>query len=228
MPAKLELSGKRFGRLVVIAETARTGNSSKWTCLCDCGVRIDVITPSLRNGNTSSCGCIRREMLSKRNSDSAPHKVKKNPLYKTWSSMRARCENPNDIEYANYGGRGIQVCDRWADFLSFIEDMGDRPAGMTLDRRDVNGNYEKDNCRWATGSEQCRNKRNNRIVEHLGETLCIAEWSDRTGINKTTLNDRLNAGWTTSEALTIRPGERGSAARQAPALNATLPAFPQE
>lgn len=208
MPAKLDLSGHRFGRLVVTAEAARTGASSKWSCVCDCGGVVDVITPSLRNGNTSSCGCIKREMLAARNADAAPHKVKKNPLYKTWSSMKARCLNPADVEYSNYGGRGIRFCDRWSDFLNFIEDMGERPAGTTLDRRDVDGDYCKDNCRWATPLEQARNKRTNRVMTHLGESLCISEWAERTGINKTTLLDRVNAGWSPQEVLMVAPGAK--------------------
>jgi hypothetical protein len=147
-------------------------------------------------------------MLAARNAVSAPHKVKKNHLYKTWSSMRARCLNPGDIEYPNYGGRGIRVCDRWSDFLRFLEDMGERPAGTTLDRRNVDGDYCKTNCRWATAIDQARNKRTNRILTYLGESLCISEWADRTGINKTTLLDRVNAGWSHQEALTVAPGTK--------------------
>jgi hypothetical protein len=118
--------------------------------------------------------------------------------------MTSRCVNPANDAYQAYGGRGIAVCDRWQDFAAFAEDMGPRPSPLhTIDRRNNNGNYEPDNCRWATPSEQQRNRRNNRLLTLNGETLCLAEWAERLGITDDMIRQRLDKlGWTIEQALT--------------------------
>ena len=109
--------------------------------------------------------------------------------------MRARCRNPNDTSFRDYGGRGIRVCDRWEDFASFFEDMGERPEGMTIDRIDVNGHYEPGNCRWADDITQANNKRSNVRITRDGVSKTLQEWADATGIKRETIRWRLRQGW---------------------------------
>jgi hypothetical protein len=125
--------------------------------------------------------------------------------------MLSRCSRPGDNRYDRYGGREsnpIKVCERWRKFENFYADMGDRPAGMTLDRIDGVRNYEPGNCRWATPKQQQRNLRTNRLITHNGETLCLAEWAERTGIGRTTIRKRLTLGWPVDRALTVGVGGR--------------------
>jgi hypothetical protein len=123
-------------------------------------------------------------------------------IYRVWGSMHARCSNPKHQAYANYGGRGITVCARWAKFENFLADMGDAPAGKSLDRRENDRGYSKDNCRWATPQEQRQNTRANVRITYRGETLCTSEWAHRVGISRHLLWARLHAGWEVSRALT--------------------------
>jgi hypothetical protein len=108
--------------------------------------------------------------------------------------MRQRCNNPKYTQYRDYGGRGIKVCDRWSVFSNFLEDMGDRPEGMTLDRKDTNGDYTKDNCKWSTKAEQVRNTRRNVWIERNGERMILSDWAKRIGVNPVTLGQRYRAG----------------------------------
>jgi hypothetical protein len=118
--------------------------------------------------------------------------------------MWSRCTNKNAHQFKNYGARGITVCDRWKDFWAFIDDMGERPtASHSIDRIDVNGNYEPSNCRWATSTQQNRNRRNNSLLEFNGETKCLAAWAEERGIKQTTLLRRLERGRTVAEALAV-------------------------
>lgn len=134
----------------------------------------------------------------------APHNgYSKTLIYKAWWTMRERCSSPTSQKWHLYGARGIRVCERWRKFVNFLADMGERPSPMhTIDRIDPNGNYEPSNCRWATQTEQQRNRRNNFIVEFNGERMCIAEWAERTGIKQGTLGYRIRSGWSIERALT--------------------------
>lgn len=122
--------------------------------------------------------------------------------YNTWHAMKKRCNCPTSVDYPDYGGRGIKVCERWSAFANFLADMGERPtAKHTLDRIDNEGDYTPENCRWATLIEQARNKRNNRLLTHAGEALTLPEWSERTGIETGTLFARLRRGWSAERTL---------------------------
>ncbi len=132
--------------------------------------------------------------------------MRNHPLCNTWYMMKHRCQNPKNIGYYLYGGRGIEVCDRWLDFWAFVEDMGERPEGHTLDRIDNDGPYAPWNCRWATGKEQKKNSRRNRnerVLVYQGEALNVAEWARKLGIKYITLSKRIDRGWSVERALSV-------------------------
>ena len=133
------------------------------------------------------------------------HGKRHTKAYSIWCAMKTRCNNPNASNYHDYGGRGISVCDRWNDFAAFYEDMGDAENGMTLERIDTNGNYEPDNCRWATMKEQGSNKRNNVLITANGKTQNVMQWAEETGIDHSTIRRRLRLGWNPVKAVSLTP-----------------------
>lgn len=209
MPQVKDISGQRFGRLLAlhIVDKVTPKRGKHWMCVCDCGARV-VVDGSILRAGMQSCGCARVEMLRRRNEGLAKHHMHGTPTYLSWQAMKARCQRATAADYARYGGRGITVCDRWQTFDGFLADMGVRPDHTSIDRIDVNGNYEPGNCRWATRSEQCRNKRGNTILELHGEFASMAAWAERTGINYNTLHARIRKGWSHEHALTCSLGSR--------------------
>lgn len=175
----IDLTGKTFGRLTVFKIFEKKYKDKYyWKCICKCGKQALVEGSKLRSGHTKSCGCI--TLCAGGVSDTLVHV--------RWRAMLARCYNPKNRGYKNYGGRGITVCDSWRnDFWNFVNDMGEPKEGMTLDRVDNNGNYEPLNCRWVTMKEQNNNRRTNHKITAFGETLTLAQWSDRFKIDQVVL-----------------------------------------
>lgn len=202
-----DLLGRRYGRLIVLAK-AEPGDDkrARWLVQCDCGTKKVVRQWLLLRGRTSSCGCLARELTVRR---SRTHGMTNSPEWLTWRRMRARCYNENCDSYPHYGGRGIRVCDRWLEsFQSFLEDMGPRPTDRhSIDRINVNGDYEPNNCRWATPEQQGSNRTCNRVLTANGETAIAAEWARRAGVSQTTINNRLERGWPVEKAVTA-PDQR--------------------
>lgn len=189
MGAPVCLIGQRFGLLKVV-RVARKGRLRAWMCACDCGRESVVTTGALRSGNTKSCGCRKQQVLGE---STTTHGLAGTREYRIWRAMRTRCNNRKSKAYPRYGGRGIAVCARWDTFANFLADMGPAPPGTSLDRwPDNDGNYEPSNCRWATPKEQARNMRVNRMIEHEGETLCLAAWAERLGTTSDVLWKRLS------------------------------------
>jgi hypothetical protein len=187
MPQREDLTGQRFGRLTVISFNG-IGNRRKsmWNCLCDCGNEKVVPLGNLKNGHTKSCGCYNIEKILER---AFTHRLSGTPEHRAWGAMIQRCTNPNDKGFFNWGMRGIEVCERWLhSFENFLEDMGNRPSkNHTLDRIDNDGNYCKENCRWATPKEQARNRRTNVWYEYNGKRMIAMDWAIELGIHRTTL-----------------------------------------
>jgi hypothetical protein len=204
--SKFDLTGQRFGRLVVIEQAETNGSKLRWRCQCDCGKIHCVEGTSLRKGGTQSCGCLARELTAAR---ARKHGKSNTRLYWVWAAMLDRCNNPKCPAFKNYGGRGIKVCARWLKFENFLTDMGERPSPQhTVDRIYNDGNYEPGNCTWRTRAEQSRNMRSNRRLTLFEETYCLKDWSERTEIPLTTIWSRLHHGWPSEYAFTlpIQPG----------------------
>ena len=164
MPPIIRMESKRFGRWLVLSERGRTKQGTvMWRCRCDCGNKKTISGTVLRQGLSRSCGCLCRESCVRNGKAHFKHGLMGTPAYQSWIAMKSRCYNPKAFGYKDYGARGITVCQRWRNkqdgFQNFLRDMGPRPAGHTLDRKKVNGNYEPDNCRWATAKQQQNNRR---------------------------------------------------------------------
>ncbi len=202
MPARIDLGGQRFGRLTVEFYEGLRNGKAYWRCVCDCGAQASVGAGLLRSGKTTSCGCYRSELMGK---IKRKHGMVGTPEYNAYSSMLGRCLNKNNHKFSQYGGRGIKVCERWREsFVNFYADMGARPDGCSLDRINVNGNYEPGNCRWATAVQQGQNKTNTINLAYNGETKCLAEWSRQYGVPLVTAYSRLQRGLTFEQVFARR------------------------
>lgn len=194
----IDLSGQQFGRLTVEEKVPREAGqtNARWRCVCDCGGVVIRSSNTLRRGTATSCGCLKKELISAlKTTHGHARKGAKSSSYTVWKDMIKRCQNQNHKHYHRYGGRGISVCDRWLSFAAFLSDMGERPSKeLTLDRIDCNGNYEPANCRWATWEQQQNNRSSNRLITRSGKTQTISQWAKEAGLNPRTLGTRLNKG----------------------------------
>ena len=197
---RVDLTGRHFSRLSVV----RRDTGRYWVCVCVCGRRTRVRQDHLLHGHIRSCGCFHDEVARTGNTIHGHHpRGSSTPEYRSWSGMIRRCCRSSDKRWADYGGRGITICVRWRrDFRSFLEDMGLRPDWATsIDRIDVNGNYEPSNCRWATATQQARNTRYRRVITIHGVSRTLAEWQEATGVDKRRISARLAAGWPEDDVL---------------------------
>jgi len=202
MTKRLQLTGKQFDRLTA---TKYLGGS-RWECVCTCGVVVSVTTNNLTKSRVRSCGCLRLDgLLARSTKHGHNRKGIRSVEYGAWANMIDRCENPARPEYHRYGGRGITVCKAWRDsFAAFFADMGKRPNGAELDRKDNEGNYEPSNCRWADKVTQSNNRSDNRLYEAWGETKSLTQWvkDQRVSVAYGTLYSRINTyGWSEQRAM---------------------------
>lgn len=200
-PKFRDISGARFGKLVIIEragskQTSKKSRQTIWRCRCDCGGERLVVNGTLQSGRATSCGCARRGRGAKDG--------KRTATYVSWQNMIGRCTNPNATGYDHYKKLGITVCERWRTFDNFLADMGERPdRSFTLDRIDNNGNYEPNNCRWATKQRQANNRRTNILFNYRGAEYTLADLARATGVQKETLRCRLvrPGGWSVEDAI---------------------------
>lgn len=220
MPKFLDLAGQRYGRLVATKIDHRRGHLTFWLCRCDCGKDTVVSIGHLRNGHTQSCGCLHDEAIKVANmTHGHAANGKRSVEFGTWSRIHTRCTNPNNRSYKDYGGRGIFVCERWSGkdgFRNFLADMGKRPRGkFSLGRKDNDGPYSKDNCRWETKAQQAQNTRSTVNITCFGRTQCRAAWSRETGLSEAAITYRLSHWRDVERALSTklpsgfqRPGDK--------------------
>jgi len=217
MPKLVNIKNQRFGRLTAI-EFVPGGKHPKWRCKCDCGSEAFASSSALTKGNTKSCGCLHREATSNR---SRTHGLSRGaPVYRTWCSMIARCEDVNCEDFPRYGGRGISICSEWrASFEIFLADMGLPPSrNHSIDRIDNNEGYRPGNCRWAIKRVQANNTRRNVRLTFQGKTRTLSEWSEILGLPYVGLAHRIRRGWSVDLALTkpFRDGKTKVSYRRPP------------
>lgn len=198
------LSGCQFGKLTAMWPVERRRNAHVlYLCQCACGVETFATCSNLKNGHTQSCGCHQIEVTGDAN---RTHGASHSQLYQVWMQMRQRCYLPTAPNYKWYGGRGITVCDRWMNsFEAFAADMGERPVGASIDRKDNDGPYAPWNCRWETSqAKQVRNSRKVKQALRLqngGEARTLSEWEQVTGVKAETIRKRVMRGWSAERAL---------------------------
>lgn len=206
--ARPNLVGQKFGRLTV--ESAAPdwrgkagGVIARWNCVCECGGKKMVMHGHLTLGKIKSCGCLAAESASVRfTTHGAAAGYANTRTYRIWKGMITRCTNPNQRCSKRYLGRGIAVCERWMSFENFLSDMGDAPVGLSLDRKENDLGYSKDNCRWATPLEQANNKSSCHYIEHDGLRLTIAQWARRLGVKPGAIYGRIANGFDDIRAIT--------------------------
>lgn len=190
--ATLNIEGQKYHRLTVIS--FHSGNPVKWNCRCECGKNKIVSPDNLKSGAVKSCGCLFQEFLDRITAERLA-RIKYKPTKSTWQNMKNRCKNPNVPAYQDYGARGIKVCERWMSFDNFLQDMGIKPNGLSIERIDNSKGYEPGNCKWATTYEQSNNKRNNVIVEISHEQKTCGQLSKESGVKYELIRQRIKRGW---------------------------------
>lgn len=212
----VDLTGERFGRLVVLERVGLKNSSATWLCRCDCGNEKIISAHVLREGKAQSCGCLRlerlREKLVKHGGTIKGHEER---LYTIHKGMKRRCSDKKNKKYYLYGGRGIKVCEEWSGengYIAFREwaYKSGYKDDLTIDRIDPNGDYEPSNCRWVTIKEQNLNKRNTRYIIYKGEKRTLKSIADECGIYQQAISSRLKIGWTIEEATNTPIKKRGT------------------
>ena len=214
----VDISNKKFGKLLAVKRCTNMSGKTAWECKCDCGNITFVTTSNLTCNRIRSCGCLKIKQLLER---STTHNQRHTVLYSVWRGLRQRCNNPKHASYHNYGGRGITVCEEWdKSFQAFYdwsyangystENQKDEKLKLTIDRIDNNGNYEPSNCRWVDRKTQTRNMRTTRFITFNGQNKSVSEWCEIYGIKLHTFNTRIRNGWSIEEALTKPIGSKKS------------------
>lgn len=205
-----DLSGMKFARLTVLEYAYSRKKQRVWKCLCDCGNIVYTTSNSLLQGNTKSCGCLQKEKAAANGKRTSKHGLshdkngRKTRLFRIWGGIKTRCLNPNDKAYTKYGGRGITICPDWENSFKSFYDWAlsnGYSDDLTIDRIDVNGNYEPSNCRWATAKQQASNRTNNRLLTYNGETKTVSEFAKEYGLSQQCLHNRIKRGWSIERAL---------------------------
>lgn len=206
----IDLTGQRFGRLVVIKRVGGNKHGrSMWLCKCDCGTEKIITGNYLINGDTKSCGCLKLETAIKNGKANKTHDYSNTSIYNIWRGILARCNNTKNKAYKNYGKRKIKVCYRWSNknpkgFQNFLDDMGEPPSTQhQIDRINNNLGYYKENCHWVTPKENCRNKRNNILITYNNKMQCLKSWAEELKISYQTLWARIyKYNWSIEKAFT--------------------------
>lgn len=195
-----DIVGQTINAITVLSYIGKRDNKyHSYVCQCACGKKLVRLRQSLVGKSIrKTCGCVRAPVHSDHNG-MFKHGKSRSRAHYIWSSMRGRCNNPNNPKFHRYGGRGIKVCDHWADFKNFLADMGEPPLGMSLDRIDVNGHYSPGNCRWATQKTQQNNRGNTRFVEVFGERLTLSAAAEKHGVSKKLFRQRMDRDRRTPE-----------------------------
>lgn len=192
-----DLTGRRFGRLLILSKIGHKGKGILWLAKCDCGNTHEVTSNQVLSGSCKSCGCLRKEKITK-------HSLSHTKLYDIWISMRDRCNNPNSQNYKHYGERGIKVCSKWQenfmDFYTWAMENNYK-EGLSLDRKDNNKGYTPSNCRWVTQKVQNNNTSRNCLLTYEGVTRTITEWAEALNIPVSRIRRRVKSGWSTEQAL---------------------------
>ena len=206
MANKINMIGKKFGRLTVIEELRERNKYGKivYKCQCECGNIVDVVGNQLRAGQTKSCGCLQKEKASKQGKANAKHHQAHTRLYHIYQGMKQRCYNKNALDFANYGGRGVKICDEWLNnpttFFEWAIDNGYQD-NLTIDRIDVNKSYAPCNCKWATRKQQTRNRRNTIYLTYECETQPMSYWAAKFNKNLKSMYKRYHAGWNVNDII---------------------------
>ena len=196
MPKRIDITGNIYGDLKVLEFAHTKRGKAFWRCRCSCGNEVIYESYPLRNGQFKTCGCEKYKGL--------PKGFSHEPLYSLWWSMKRRCNDKTTDSFKRYGAKGIEVCTEWLDYAEFYRwaNLNGYKHGLTLDRIDPKIGYNPDNCRWVDWKTQERNKSNNRLLTLNGETRCVAEWSEISGISPKTIKSRLRLGWSIERTLT--------------------------